>query len=281
MSYPFKSFTDRWQVIKAAIDSEAAIAVRCKAEMEDATYNTIQTAMPHIRYWMGEGLSEFVQEAIQRQVNVTALRDQSMNKYLIAVRCIWGQFDQEAQMVIDPPLGDGETKVPKWVPNRSAEKYASVIRFIIEEGVKDNDVAKFIREYKSDEHGNKLTGIVRADTARRGKKRALIKTVTVPCPGFAVQVQDGDEVFIRAKKVGGRLELRRLVSLDVSTLHDLLAEDDANYASQKVSARANFVANVVRQALQYATVRPVEEPVEKPEQAKLDLTSSEAQAMSA
>lgn len=156
------------------------------------------------------------------------------NKFLPIVKTIWGRYVEEE---VKGQNGPSKTV---WKHNRSAEKYASVFRHLLDEKVPLDSVAQYIETYAHKEHGAKLNGIIAADCAKYGGKgKRSISTnsadaekliaengmkafSTVTKPDF-IKATEGAVVIV-ARVVNGQLELLGDLKVEDKTINQGLVD---------------------------------------------------------
>lgn len=88
------------------------------------------------------------------------------NKYLPFVRVLDGTWRDANGNVVAP----GTTKAV-WRPNRSSEKFATVLDYLFKKGIKPDAMAKYIEEFKDKDGRKKIHGIITEVQAQRGVTR--------------------------------------------------------------------------------------------------------------
>ncbi len=132
----------------------------------------------------------------------------------------WGKFDFSAEAVEFAGLKN----LTKWVHNRSAEKYAYVLKHLNRKGVLPADVADFIEAFEEKGYGKKLFGIINFErgltrptkpTARIvmseddavliATNEEIVPVATVPKP--EVITATAGMVILAARVINGELEI--------------------------------------------------------------------------
>ena len=156
------------------------------------------------------------------------------NKFLPIVKTIWGRFVEEA-------ANEQNGKPQKvWKHNRSAEKYASVFRYLLDNAVSPDGVAQHIENYEHQQYGRKINGIIAADRAKYGSagtrrvntysvtagkllsSKGMKHFSTVKKPSF-IQASEGAVVLV-ARVVDGNLQLLGDISLETAIIEKGVVE---------------------------------------------------------
>lgn len=166
------------------------------------------------------------------------------NYFLSLVRMISGEWvtvEKDGKPVKDK---DGTPK-KKWAPNRSFEKYASVMRFFIHNEISSSKVAEILLGGESIEVGldnavePTITAIVAADSEQHGTKRStnlwnsdlalaaerlreIASVEMTPVLEKAVQFNEDDYAAVIVRKRDGRLEILGDAAGEVDTLNRMV-----------------------------------------------------------
>lgn len=104
--------------------------------------------------------------------------------------------DEVKQFVFNKDAPDGQRSVYQaWSPNRSAEKYAVVFRYLHDNNITVDEAASFIENYKHETHGNRLRGIEAA-----GRAAAQQNTTQKPKSQAVIDKQNGYVARAEARK---------------------------------------------------------------------------------
>ncbi len=151
---PYKSLDDlirRINAVESSIDDFKKFGHR-------RTYAQIAMVHEYLEYavYAVNGLDDLVRAAQRRQVDITFGLE---SFYFQVTRVFWGDFDISAPLV---SFG-GLSNLKKWTANRSAEKYAYVLRHLHSKRIKPEDVAVYIDRFNKKGFGTKLFGIINCD----------------------------------------------------------------------------------------------------------------------
>lgn len=189
------------------------------------TYQMLQIAYKVAVYALEHRYEDFAFEARIRGIKIT---DNTVsNAFLPVVKTLWGQ-DGEKKVKIDGK------EYPKWIHNRSCEKYAYVFRHLKENKVPPDEVASYIEGYKGG-----IKAIVEANSENCG----ISRTANNKAQYFAQKIIDSKSrpigtFILNDKKVDEHLAyfIGKVSSDGTALIYEELKVSNGNFLASLKSA---------------------------------------------